>query len=93
MYFVNTFKDTISPQNRCVGYFKSFDDAKRIILNNIGDIYECGYYPYAMIEKIEEGLYSNSRIVTFFKWSSVKNMYIECKVPETFLHLAGFAIG
>jgi len=43
---------------RCVGYYDTFEKAEEAVLNNAGDIYECGYYSYVVIEAIGPGIYA-----------------------------------
>jgi len=45
-------------RDRTVGWFQDKEKAIQCIRENWGDIYECGYYNYALVEKISEGLYN-----------------------------------
>ena len=42
MYFITTLqiKDGQQKSSRCIGYFKSFEEAEHIVVNNVGDIEE-----------------------------------------------------
>lgn len=51
-----------------VGFFGNYEKAEYAITWNIGDIYENGYYPFAIIEKLEEGTYPIPLEETWFKW-------------------------
>jgi len=58
MYFITTVTDIENKDfgTRCVGYLESLDDAVEIVKGNCCDI--CEYtYEYAVIEKVDEGLY------------------------------------
>jgi hypothetical protein len=61
MYFVTTLRvlDTVVDDCRTVGYFKEYGDAYKCCMDNALDIFECGYYQYAVITFVEEGLYPN----------------------------------
>lgn len=94
MYFVTT----VSEKNgtRCVGYFTDKDTAIEIVENNIGDIYEEGYYPYAVIENIPEGLYQYDQNPLWFTYIDKTNKY-QISSPPLFIrkehHMVGFGIG
>lgn len=72
--FVVYFVTTLGPgRARTVGYFRSFDDARKCVEENWGDIYEAGYYPYAVIEAMPEGLYPAPLLMdrdhqTWYRW-------------------------
>lgn len=93
MYFVTTVSKEHG--NRCVGYFTEVEAAIEVIENNIGDIYEAGYYPYAVIEKIPEGLYQYDQNPMWFTYIEKTEKY-QPTPPPLFIrkeHLVGFAIG
>lgn len=79
---------------RCVGWFQEFDDADQAVRHNNGDIYEVGSYPYAIIEKIDEGFYGTSpHERTLYEFNRKTEMYEPIPEPETLKHLCGFGIG
>jgi hypothetical protein len=43
--------------SRSVGYYFNKEDAVHAVKENACDIYECGFYNYAVIEEIREGIY------------------------------------
>lgn len=92
MYFITTL--TPEGDARCVGYVPSLDAAINIVENNIGDLYEVGYYPYAIIENIEEGLYQYDSNPLWFTYNKKTNKY-EKSVPPPFHenYWVGYAIG
>ena len=62
MYFVTTLRvldKEVIDDCRTVGYYKSYGDAYDCCKNNWCDIFEDGYYNYAVITAVEEGLYPN----------------------------------
>ena len=65
-------------RSRCVGYYHEFDVAEWAVVNNNGDIYENGYYPYAVIEQVEPGIYPTGAIKHrhFYEWKDDK--YVKC---------------
>ena len=52
---------------RTVGIFETFEEADRVVMGNYGDIAECGYYQYAVVEEAEYGLYAPIRTQTFYE--------------------------
>lgn len=96
MYFITTvhlnkeIKDSIS--TRCVGYYKDLEEAKKVVKNNKCDIFEC-LYEYAVIEKVEEGLYQLPKEEYWFKINDDFNGYKEIEKPNEFKGWAVFGIG
>lgn len=99
LYFIATirnidFKGTIG--TRTVGYFEDLETAKKCVEENWGDIYEDGYYKYAVIEDVEPGLYQSAESTPiFFKWEgSIKDgKYQEIERPIELKGFFGFTIG
>lgn len=92
MYFITTIseKDT-----RCVGYFTDKETAIEVLENNIGDLYEAGCYPYAVIENIPEGIYQYDFEPTWFTYIEKTNKY-QISSPPLFIRknrTIGYAIG
>ena len=52
MYFILTIRDT--QEARCPGYYCSLNRARQAVENNYCDMFECGYYKYAVILYIRE---------------------------------------
>ena len=92
MYFVTTI-DSRNEDTRCVGYFKTFEEAERIVLYNVCDIWET-CYDYAIIENIPDGIYQYDFHPTWYKWHKPTNGYIKCEQPEFVGTMdIGYAIG
>ena len=99
VYFVATIKDidierTIG--SRTVGYFENLKIAKKCVEENWGNIYEDGYYKYAVIEDVEPGLYQSCYSEPlFFKWEgTVENGgYKEIQRPNELKGFFGFTLG
>ena len=70
MYFVSTLrvldKDVVD-DCRTVGYYISYGEAYDCCKFNRCDIFEDGYYNYAVITAIEEGLYATQTEQQWFK--------------------------
>ncbi len=94
MYFITTI-DPKDNDIRCVGYFSDKDMAIEVVRNNIGDIYEAGCYPYAVIEHIPEGIYQYDMEPLWFTYIEKTQKYQPCATPLFIRkeHMVGFAIG
>lgn len=77
MYFVTTLRvlDKVIDDCRTVGYYKSYGDAYEAIVKNKCDIFEDGFYNYAVITFIEEGLYANSAEQQWFKLTHTNEVF------------------
>lgn len=95
IYTVMTYRyyDQWGPQEyRTVGYYPTLEEAREAVETNACDIYEAGYYPYAMIEDVKPGLYGSADShPIFFEWKI--DGYKEVERPKEFDHLAGFTMG
>ena len=93
MYFITT----VSEKNgfRCVGYYKSSSEAIKTVENNTFDLNEAGYYPYAVIENIPEGLYHYDENPIWFEWNKITERYKRINFPPKFIEkgFVGFSIG
>jgi len=76
---------------RCVGWREKLEDAKEAVEHNDMDIYECGYYPFCVIEEVGEGIYCYSMKEWWYQW--VDGEYKEIDKPEILSHTVGFGIG
>ena len=54
--------------HRVVGFYEDLETAKKAVEENWCDLYEDGYYKYAIIEEQEPGLYSTCDKPIFYKW-------------------------
>ena len=75
MYFVTTLRvlDKVIDDCRTVGYYKDYDKAFDACRNNICDIFEDGYYNYAVITFLEEGLYPDGAEQQWFKFNKTNS--------------------
>jgi hypothetical protein len=81
-------------RTRCVGYYNKKSDAIKAVENNDCDIYECGYYPFAVIETVGQGIYDINREEIWFEWNKAKSQYeILANKPEMFKQTCCYGIG
>ena len=95
-YFITMFQgwDKYGTKgSRCVGYFPKYSEAREEVINNALDIYEDGYYPYAVIEAVEPGIYSICEVPIFFKFNKETKKYEPIECPEELRIFRGFGIG
>jgi len=103
-YFIGTFQKLYTDKlgwahtdgMRVVGYYEDLETAKKCLAENWCDLYECGYYPYAVIEDVEPGLYRSAEShPIFFKWEGDEKTggYKEIERPEELKNTFGFTIG
>ena len=93
IFTVTTIRHALQAGNRAVGFFHEFDSAEYALVNNILDIYEEGYYPYAVIEEIEPGFYAYPRKELWYHWNRETGKYEPCEKPERFQQIAGWSLG
>ena len=104
IYFVATCRDIKKDElgwldyggaHRVVGFFPDMETARKAVEENWCDLYEDGYYKYAIIEEHEDGLYSICENPVFFKWEGTikEGGYKEIERPEATKGFFGFTIG
>ena len=76
---------------RSVGWFRTKADAVECINGNLGDIYECGTFPYVVIEQVATGLYPMCEKSWWFRWREGK--YRQSRKPASYKRIFNFAIG
>jgi len=80
--------------SRCVGFLNSFDEAKKAVEVNAGDINEAGTFPLCVIETMSEGIYPVARNTAWFAWNVDAGGYREISgPPEDLKQICGFSIG
>lgn len=95
MYFVTVFEKLPSADypdtgdKLCVGFFASYKEAHGVVANNIGDIHE-QTYTYAVIERIEEGVYSQFDRRWFYKFAN--KGYEPIQTPEETKNWGNYSI-
>ena len=95
MYFITSvYPKPHGYGTRCVGYIADREKAITAVINNAGDIYEAGAYPYAVVEYIEEGLYQYDFEPLWFKYNRESEQYDQLEKEPDFIDekTVGFAI-
>ena len=79
MFFITTIRiiDGKIDDQRPVGYFKDYHEAKIRVEGNSYDIFECGYYKYAAIVELNEGLYPNTKSIHWFEYCKITDNVVE----------------
>lgn len=83
------FKDR---KQRCFGYFETFKEAEKTVLNNCCDIWEA-IHEYVVIEKIEDGIHQFDLSPTWYKWNLEKEEYEKVDRPDFAKGYVGWGIG
>ncbi len=93
MYFITTVGND-AEHIRCVGYFTTSRKAVKAVKHNWYDLNEAGYYPYAVIEHIAEGIYRYDDNPMWFKFNNFTKEYEASKKPD-FIdnHFVGLGLG
>lgn len=78
--------------SRCVGFFKTLEEAENILNNNVGDIFEF-YYNYAVVEKMHPGLYPHDLNFKTYKFDMEKKGFFSCEKPTALENTGSFGIG
>lgn len=95
IYTVMTYRyyDEWGPQEyRTVGYFETLQEACEAVETNVCDIYEHGYYHYAMVEDVKPGIYgSTDSHPICYEW--IDGAYRKVGKPKEFDHLTSFTMG
>ncbi len=74
--------DDIIPHDRAPGWFRKFEEAYDCISQNRGDIFEDGYYNYALIERIGQGLYPQVEEIQWFFYDRRDGSILTVSRPE-----------
>jgi len=93
IYTITTLRGTIHDGIRCVGYTHELQTAIDMVEDNAMDINECGYYHFAVIEKVLPGFYNIDTDHVWFKWNHEKGYQRLTEKPEQFKRVCGFGIG
>ena len=90
---ITTVRGALDAGSRCVGFYHDFEKACDVVQRNICDINEMGYYPYAVIEVVGEGIYAYPRKEFWYKWNHDTERYEDCPKPEKFKQVVGWSVG
>lgn len=78
-------KEYYTTDTRCWGFYTSKKKAFTAVKENWTDMNECGYYPWVVIEELEEGLISYPRKEFWFKENydiNAANKFLEGKTEQ-----------
>ena len=103
LYFIATANDCKTDEfgwldwgksHRVVGFYTDLETAKQAIEENWCDLYENGYYKYAIIEELEPGLYPYCEKPIFYKWEGTieEGSYKRIKRPKATKGFCNFTI-
>jgi len=92
IYTVTTLRGALHSGTRCVGFYHDVRDAQKAVEENAMDINECGYYHFAVIEKVNPGVYNFGMDAWWYKWHNTEG-YKPCDKPERFKRVVCFGIG
>lgn len=72
----------------------TYNEAERIILDNVTDISDSGLNNYALIEEtVLNSVYPDSKVLKWFIWDSIAEEYRPCEMPKSYSRVVGFSIG
>lgn len=77
---------------RCFGYSTDFEYVDSRVRKNATDLHEC-LYKYAIIEKVEEGLYPCATERWLYEFDFDNGVFNPIEVPESLRHIVNFGIG
>ena len=97
MYFVCTREENDCKElyGGAWGYYWNREDAVRAVHRNVTDMHET-IYPYAIIERLEPGLFPVPKEREWFGWDEDKDGFYEIETPEcnnNFPHNFSVALG
>jgi hypothetical protein len=75
-----------------VGFFFNLEEAKKVVENNELDIAEGKTNNYIVIEEYNEGIYTASKEIQWYKLNKETEKYIECEKPITLSCIFNFGI-
>ena len=74
------------------GFYHNFEEAEQDVLNNACDIWEYTYN-YAVIEKMDPGIYPINNERHFYKFNLETKKYEWINEPKKLNHIVNFSIG
>lgn len=69
-------------RDRTWGFYYDFDTAEEAVLNNWTDMFECGYYDYAVINRVYPSCLATNDESFFYKATYVGGRYNETTVEK-----------
>jgi len=93
IYTITTVRAALGAGSRTVGFAHKLPDAIKWVEENALNINEEGYYPYAVIEPIKQGIYNFDHIEYWYKFNREKDSYEQCPKPERFKNVVSWGMG
>ena len=90
MYFISCITQKDEFDIRTFGYFNNIEICIKALHENWCDMHE-GYYDYAVIECINEGIHPKIDSYLWFKWNEEKNGFYECEDQKHEIHKHKYA--
>ena len=79
-------------ESRTFGYYDNFNDADNALKTNACDMHEYIYH-YAILEKIDAGVYPTLGKRWFYKYDKEKDGFHPIEEPKEFEHYGNIAFG
>jgi hypothetical protein len=76
---------------RCWGFYTTLDKAIKGLHSSVND--EAGYYTYAVIERVEEGIYAHADEEMWFKYDFKMRAWKEISAPDFSEGIVNYGIG
>lgn len=93
IFVITTVERALVSGVRPVGFTYTQEEAFENVVNNVLDIYECGHYPYAVIEEVSPGIYTTPEKEFWFEWNKEIEKYQLCSKPKRFNKIVHWGLG
>ena len=93
IYTITTIRNFLAGGSRAVGFAYKFENAEKWLKQNVMDINECGFYNFAVIEPILEGIYMYPRVEHWYVYNKEKDQYEPCEKPDRYKQTIGWSLG
>ena len=95
MYFITTIyiKNKEVETERTIGMYSSEEYARGNVERNVHDMFEKGYYNYAVISKMGYGTYQTPEIIGWYYYDVRTKEVTECETPEEMEKYYPYIIG
>lgn len=94
MYFISTIRiaGCIVDDCRTIGFNSNYGDLYNDVMNNAVDMFECGYYQYAVISYLQEGKFYPTVVQQqWFKYIPLENDNYEIITIDKPQELEGYS--
>jgi len=90
IYVITTIEIPSKFSSHAVGWYHSFEDAEKAVLENMSGIDEC-LYDYVVIEEISQGTYCLATQESWYEW--IDRKYQKSEKPKGLKGIISFGIG